>query len=228
MGNRMKRWAAAALCALLTLGLAGCDLPMLGFADYDVSAYLQALLDSSYKNSHAQFLEVAGGDASAAQANNDTTVENTAVEFCNTYNLAMDETQMDRLEEILGEALAQARYTVKEEQKVDTGYYIEVEITPILNYQGLEPRLQELEEEAHEEATSVEGVSQEGDVVTVDVNQLYLDKVLDYCEEQLSQLQYDTAPQTIALDIRQTSQGELQLDMNQIKTIDETVLRLAS
>ena len=32
MGNRMKRWAAAALCALLTLGLAGCDLPMLGFA----------------------------------------------------------------------------------------------------------------------------------------------------------------------------------------------------
>ena len=130
MGNRMKRWAAAALCALLTLGLAGCDLPMLGFADYDVSAYLQALLDSSYKNSHAQFLEVAGGDASAAQANNDTTVENTAVEFCNTYNLAMDETQMDRLEEILGEALAQARYTVKEEQKVDTGYYIEVEVTP--------------------------------------------------------------------------------------------------
>ena len=134
----------------------------------------------------------------------------------------------NRLEEILGEALTQARYTVKEEQKVDTGYYIEVEITPILNYQGLEPRLQELEEEAHEEATSVEGVSQEGDVVTVDVNQLYLDKVLDYCEEQLSQLQYDTAPQTIALDIRQTSQGELQLDMNQIKTIDETVLRLAS
>ena len=31
-----------------------------------------------------------------------------------------------------------------------------------------------------------------------------------------------------SLDIRQTSQGELQLDMNQIKTIDETVLRLAS
>src|SRR5699024_11454428 len=99
MGNRMKRWAAAALCALLTLGLAGCDLPMLGFADYDVSAYLQALLDSSYKNSHAQFLEVAGRVRSAAQANNDTTVENTAVECCNTYNLAMHETQMARWEE---------------------------------------------------------------------------------------------------------------------------------
>ena len=30
----------------------------------------------------------------------------------------------------------------------------------------------------------------------------------------------------MALDILQTDQGELQLDMNQIKTIDQTVLRL--
>ena len=29
---------------------------------------------------------------------------------------------------------------------------------------------------------------------------------------------------TIALDIRQTDQGELQLDMNQIEDIDKTVL----
>ena len=60
----------------------------------------------------------------------------------------------------------------------------------------------------------------------MDVNQLYTDLVLDYCEGQLADLRYDEEPRTVALDILQTDQGELQLDMNQIKTIDQTVLRL--
>ena len=46
---------------------------------------------------------------------------------------------MDRLEEIMGRALTQARYTVKEEQKVDTGYYLEVDVSSITNPQRPHP-----------------------------------------------------------------------------------------
>ena len=35
------------VAAGLSLALAGCSLPMTGFADYDVSGYFQALLDSA-------------------------------------------------------------------------------------------------------------------------------------------------------------------------------------
>ena len=260
-----KRWLAVVCAVLLAAALAGCSIPMPGFADYDVSAYIQGLLDSSYKASHGEFMSLASATLEDAQENNTTTVENAAVEFCNTYNLLADDTQMDRLEDIMARALTQARYTVKEEQKVDTGYYLEVDVSSIINFSGLTRQLESLRQQAQDEATADEDsssqpeddryVASEGydeygnyvtydqygdpydpdeeessssapEIDTVDVNQLYTDLVLDYCEGQLADLRYDEEPRTVALDILQTDQGELQLDMNQIKTIDQTVLRL--
>ena len=40
-----KKMMAAALALALALCMAGCELPMMGFDDYDVSSYIQALLD---------------------------------------------------------------------------------------------------------------------------------------------------------------------------------------
>lgn len=269
--KQVKRWLMGACGALLAVALAGCSIPMPGFADYDVSAYIQGLLDSSYKASHVEFMSLASASLEDAQENNTTTVENAAVEFCNTYNLMADDAQLDRLEDIMARALTQARYTVKEEQKVDTGYYLEVDVSPITNFSGLTRQLENLRQQAQEEATGGEEESsqptqeeeddryvaydgydeygnyvtydQYGDpydpeeeeepvptpapeIETVDANQLYTDLVLDYCEGQLAELHYDQELRTVALDILQTDQGELQLDMNQIKTIDQTVLRL--
>lgn len=51
------------------------------------------------------------------------------------------------------QALRQADYTVKDEQKVDGGYYLEVEIDPIVNFSGLEDTISQLRTEAEEEAT---------------------------------------------------------------------------
>ena len=41
-------------------------------------------------------------------------------------------------------------------------------------------------------------------------------------------LRYSGQPITISLDIRQTDEGELQLDTNQLDTIDRTVLQFQS
>ena len=148
---------------------------------------------------------------------------------------------------------------------MDTGYYLEVDVSSITNFSGLTRQLESLRQQAQDEATADEDsssqpeddryVASEGydeygnyvtydqygdpydpdeeessssapEIDTVDVNQLYTDLVLDYCEGQLADLRYDEEPRTVALDILQTDQGELQLDMNQIKTIDQTVLRL--
>jgi hypothetical protein len=62
----------------------------------------------------------------------------------------------------------------------------------------------------------------------VDANSLFVDKVVAYCQEELSSIRYGSEPVTIALDIRQTDAGELQLDTNQLDTIDKTVLQLHS
>ena len=55
-----------------------------------------------------------------------------------------------------------------------------------------------------------------------------MDKVVELCQEQLSSLRYSGETVTITLDIRQTEEGELQLDTNQLDTIDRTVLQFQS
>ena len=87
MKKGWKRAALAAAAAGLSLALAGCSLPMTGFADYDVSGYFQALLDSSYKGENTSYMAVAAATEEVAQQNNTTIVTNAAVNFCNTYGV---------------------------------------------------------------------------------------------------------------------------------------------
>ena len=252
----MKRfkWTSLAAAAAMSLLLTGCSLPMTGFADYDVSGYFQALLDSSYLGNNTEYVELAGTTEEKAEQNNTTTVQNAAVNFCNTYGISPTDDQLTQLEDVMRQALLQANYTVKDEQKVEQGYYLEVEITPIVNFSGLESEIDSLREEAQDEATqansepssqdensdgyddngygyedeesSEESSSQDQeDHQTVNANELFVDKVLEYCKEQLSDIRFGDETVTISLDIRQTSEGELQLDTNQLDTIDRTVLQ---
>ena len=45
--------------------------------------------------------------------------------------------QRKEVEAIMDEACKKVKYTVKDEQKIDTGYYIEVDIEPLLMFQNL-------------------------------------------------------------------------------------------
>ena len=48
--------------------------------------------------------------------------------------------------------------------------------------------------------------------------------MLEYCQGQLSSIRYQEQNVTIALDIRQTPTGELQIDLNQVDALDKTML----
>ncbi|NBK77727.1 hypothetical protein D5272_03730 [bacterium D16-76] len=252
MKKTCKAFAAMALAAVLALCLGGCDIPMPGFADYDVSSYIQAYLDSSYHNANESIVALGHTTAQAAADNHATTVENAVVNFCNTYGLAFTEEQQAQLREVFSQVLQQAQYTVREEQKVDTGYYIEVEVTPITNFSDCSAQLQALRDQAQQEADAAnEAQAEEGEdedggededdswededegpiatpaptpVPLVDPRELYLEKALEFCRQQAASVRFGTAC-TMSLDIRQTSEGELQLDLNQIDSIDNTVLQ---
>lgn len=247
-----------AVCLALVLALSGCELlPSEDYVDYDVSAYIQALLDSSYHNSHDRYIMLAQTDQAGAQANNVSTVENAAVHFCNAYNLSPTDEQLAELQQIMSQALMSAQYTVKDESRTDKGYYIEVEVTPVITLAGLESEFAELRTQAQDEADAAnnqtptpspepedngedwedeENWGEEAEPTPtptpeptpeppkVDAYELYVGKVIEHCRGRLAQMEYQSSTVTIALDIRQTDQGELQLDMNQIEDIDKTVL----
>ena len=288
--NGWKRAALGVASAAMALALAGCTLPLptSGFADYDVSGYFQALLDSSYKGNNTAYVNVTAVSEEEAQKNNTTTVQNAAINFCNTYGVLPNDEQLSQLEEVMRQALVQADYTVKDEEKVESGYTLEVEVDPIVNFSDLEDEIEKLREEAEEEATqahtqysssrdededtdsdgygygdedsdsygygdedsdssddgygyddedsdssedgydygiddSESSTSSDGNVV--DANAIFVDKVVALCQEQLSDLRFSGETVTVTLEIRQTDEGELQLDTNQLDTIDRTVLQ---
>lgn len=259
MKKMLKAWLSLFLAASLAVSLAGCTIPVPGFADYDVSAYIQALLDSSYHDSNEDLMELAKITEEKARANNTTTVENAVVNFCNTYELSPSEAQLQELQKVMKQAFALTKYMVKDERKTDTGYYLEVEIASITNFEGRQADIEKLKTAAQQEATAAntakpsvlpgtgntdteddsygdsdeeeensslpEPDQEESGGEKVDANELFLNKVLDFCKQELANISYDPEMRTIALDIRQTEKGELQLDLNQIEKIDQTVLR---
>ena len=289
MKNGWKRAALGVASAAMALALAGCTLPLptSGFADYDVSGYFQALLDSSYKGNNTAYVNVTAVSEEEAQKNNTTTVQNAAINFCNTYGVLPNDEQLSQLEEVMRQALVQADYTVKDEEKVESGYTLEVEVDPIVNFSDLEDEIEKLREEAEEEATQAHtqysssrdededtdsdsygygdedsdygygdedsdssddgygyddedsdssedgydyGIddsesSTRSDGNVVDANAIFVDKVVSLCQEQLSDLRFSGETVTVTLEIRQTDEGELQLDTNQLDTIDRTVLQ---
>ena len=290
MKNGWKRAALGVASAAMALALAGCTLPLptSGFADYDVSGYFRALLDSSYKGNNTAYVNVTAVSEEEAQKNNTTTVQNAAINFCNTYGVLPNDEQLSQLEAVMRQALAKADYIVKDEEKVENGYTLEVEVDPIVNFSDLEEEIEKLREEAEEEATqahtqysnsrdededtdsdgygygdedsdsygygdedsdssddsygyddedsdssedgydygiddSESSTSSDGNVV--DANAIFVDKVVALCQKQVSNLRFSGKTVTVTLEIRQTDEGELQLDTNQLDTIDRTVLQ---
>lgn len=251
----LKRLAALLLAALMCMGLSVCDfLPSEEFNDYDVSGYIQALLDSSYHDDHRAFMAISQALEDSAKANNITTVENAAINFCNAYSLNPDEEQMERLEGVMATALMGARYQVKDEVKVETGYTVEVTVSPITTFAGLTGEFTSIRSQAQEEVnrTSMENLQEgegqedggeDGDEWNGEEGEepaptpvptpapqmktaaeLYLDRVLDLCEQKAAALEFGGEDTVIVLDIRLTDKGELQLDLNQIDEIDRAVL----
>ena len=155
MRNGMKRAALGLAAAALCLGLMGCSLSS-GFADYDVSGYFQALLDSSYKNQNENYATVAATTEENAQQNNTTTVRNAAVNFCNTYGVTPSDDQLSQLQEVMSQALAQASYTVQDEVKTETGYTLEIVIDPIVNFSDMGDDIRQLRNQAQDEATQTD------------------------------------------------------------------------
>lgn len=244
--NCIRKSAVLVLCVILALALSACTLPTPGFADYDVSAYIQALLDSSYHSENGDLIEIAQVSEEKAKEYNDTTVQNAAVYFCNTYDISPSDKQLEQLQAIMKHAFSLTKYTVKDERRVDTGYYLEVEIASIINFEDIDADIEKLKLEAKQEAAAANnarmnsldgessddtesapvyhgGISEE----TVDENELFVQKVLEFCTQQVANISYDSETRIVPLNIRQTEKGELQLDLNEITTIDKTVIRFS-
>jgi hypothetical protein len=235
--NLKKKLLAAASAFIIILSFSGCDVLFPTFMDFDVSGYISALLDSSYRENHEMYITYTMETLDSAQENNMTTVENAAVNFCNTYEIYPSEEQMIEIEELMKELYTKANYSVKDEVKVSGGYAVKIEIQPLLNLQSCASKFGTLKAdiesgthtmksnssgaEGNSGTTSVNGTNA---AASLDTNELYIKEVIYACKEAAADLGEYGSVIAVTMDIKANDRGELFLDTTQLEEIDQTVL----
>lgn len=116
MKKKIKTLMVLTACLLLGGILGGCS------SDESVKTYMQALLDASYKNDSAAFVEMGLGTAEEAQALYEQGIDNGISVFCS--KIGASEEYRDEFRETYMNLLSKVRYNVEEAQKQKDGSYI--------------------------------------------------------------------------------------------------------
>ncbi len=121
MGNtKMKKCITKILFLLVSVLIAGtvsgCT------SDKSVKAYLQALLDTSYKNDSKGFVEIKLGTAEDAQALYEQGIDTGVGVFCS--RLGVSDAYIEEFRPIYMDMLGKVRYAVEDAEKQSDGSYI--------------------------------------------------------------------------------------------------------
>lgn len=111
----MKRWSLLLVAVLAATMLAGCG-------NFDASGYIKALLDNSYKNDSAAFVEQKVGTAEQAQELYDLGIETELNSLISGVTLS-DELK-DEFTAVLQDVYKSVKYTVGEAEKQDDDSYV--------------------------------------------------------------------------------------------------------
>ena len=118
--TKMKKIITKMLFLLISVSIigtvSGCT------SDKSVKTYLQALLDTSYKNDSSAFVEIKLGTAEEAQALYEQGIDTGIGVFCS--RLGVSDAYKEEFRQVYMDMLGKVRYTVEEAQKQSDGSYI--------------------------------------------------------------------------------------------------------
>lgn len=198
----VKKGVSMVMAALvLFLCLAGCGLTKPQLIDYDISGYIKAMLDSSYRGSHEAYMDFAKYTNEQAEQNRQVTVENGAVHFCNSFGIYPTDEQMLEIEAFISEAYKLSKYTVQKEVKTETGYSVEIEIQPLTLFSSLKGEFEALRQSAQDGNLSMPGTTPQPESTTApESSEGEEDWTQDWEEDSSSEVS-PTPPPTPQVDV---------------------------
>ena len=249
---RIKRLIIGLVAVVFLAGtMGGCDQFAPKFTEYPVSEYISALLYSSYKGEHSDFIDFTQSTELEAQENNTLTVENGAVHFCNAFGIYPTDAQMTRLQDIVRKAYSQTEFIIREEAKTSEGYKVDVDIQPLVTFRDLTNSFEDAlnnvqngkinmsnyeadstdETQSNSEENGEEGGTEGKRAAArtsgskgIDNHEIFVDEVIRLCEQALEGAPRLDPSTTITMRIKMDDEGVLYLDKAQLEQIDETVI----
>lgn len=132
MKKLLKRFAAAAMAVALVAGLTACESGG-GISKFDASVYVKGLLDQCYRGEYdSEFLDLMDMTQNEADETYLSNLEVDAANFADyymIYNLT-DEVE-GQITDLFQQMYDKVAYTVKPAVKTDSGFSVEIAVTPI-------------------------------------------------------------------------------------------------
>lgn len=215
MSRLKKSWMRmAALLAGLAVLLGGCT-------TFDACAYMQAILDVSYKNETADYMEITGATQEEADEIFQKNLDATMHEF-NTAELS------EELEEdyraLFEKTVKQVKYTIGEAVKEEEdGYTVEIAVEPILLFDNT---YEEFQNKAKEYAAEISNNVMDGGEMPSDdeiQNQVYQTYYDVLTEELNAGLTYGEA-ENITVHISRTEEGVYEIPEADLRALDQAMI----
>lgn len=184
---------------------------------FDPEAYVQAVLDVSYKKQTEEYEEITGVPEAEAEAVFEENLDAAMAEF---ESSPMPEELRPQYRELFGEIAMQVSYTVGETQKEAVGSYaVQVMVKPLTLFADTYDAFQQRAEEYAGQVT--DSVMQGGEMPSDEemqsqVYQIYYDVLSEALDAGLL---YGEAQETV-LHVRKNEDGEYEIDAEDMKTLD--------
>lgn len=184
---------------------------------FDPEAYVQAVLDVSYKKQTEEYEEITGVSKDEAEAVFEENLDATMEEF---ESSPMPEELRPQYRELFGEIAMQVSYTVGEAQKEDDGSYIvPVKVKPLTLFADTYDTFQQKAKEYADQVTDSVmqgGAMPTGDEMQSQVYQIYYEVLREGAD---SGLLYGEA-QDVTLHISKNADGEYEINAEDMKALD--------
>lgn len=214
--SRLKksRIRTAALLTVLMILLGGCT-------KFDACAYMQAILDVSYKNETEDYIELTGATQEEANEIFYKNLDATMHEF-NTADLS--EELEESYHSLFEETVKQVKYTVGEATEGDgADYAVEIAVEPILLF---DDTYEEFQRQAKEYAAEISNDVMNGGKMPSDEeiqNHVYQTYYNVLTEELNTGLAYGEA-ENITVHINKTEEGVYEIPDEDLRALDQAMI----
>lgn len=215
MSRLKKNWMrAAALVTAMTALLGGCTV-------FDACAYMQAILDVSYKNETEDYMELTGATEEEANEIFQNNLDATMHEFSTAE---LSEELEENYRTLFEKTIKQVKYTVGEAAEAEgNGYTIEISVEPVLLFDNT---YDEFRKKSEEYAAEISNNVMKGEEMPSDdeiQNHVYQTYYEVLTEELDAGLSYGEA-ETITVHISRTEDGTYEIPEEDLRALDRAMI----
>lgn len=203
----MKKFISLFLIVGLIFTLTACTTQQ--DEEFDPSAYIKSILDSTYLDENDDYIELSGSSTEDAEENHDTTVYNLVFAFFEKYELNPSDSQIEELEVVFSNIYSQCVYEVSATAEENSEYFVTVTFTPIVNLSELGNYIDDIKEDAGDEL--------------YDVGASYIDDIIGICENAALYIEYGSSQEQI-IDLIVNNESEIMLNITKLTDIDELIV----